>query len=92
MSFFTDYQLHEHDLKPLFGNDKNKKVPIRRVELISYDGDEFAVIVYLNKLYTIRADHLYTKWGRFGEVPVIPQKDLDIVSEIKDIGQIKWLK
>ncbi len=62
---FTDY--------PLDGLDyPGMEAPIREVEPIDYDQDKYVGVLFNGKRYSFKAGYLYTKSGRFGEVPQYP--------------------
>jgi hypothetical protein len=69
---FTDY--------PLYHREAGKLAPIRKVEVLSFDGNKYVKIKYRGRLFEIKAGYLYIKYGRYGEVPRIKLKTIPIIS------------
>ena len=69
---YTDYPIVE------LGDIAEKKAPIRKVMPISWDGDKYVKVLVGGIYQEIKAGYIYTKFGRFGDVPTFDTKDLEI--------------
>lgn len=58
---WTDY--------PLLPDEAGKRAPIRRVRALGWDGNRYALIRWGGRIWELKAGYLYSKPGRFGEVP-----------------------
>ena len=73
MIAYTDYPFLE-----LGDKEYDRNAPISAVELICYDGDKYVGVKFEGKLLheSVKTGYLYTIWGRYGEVPVVPHEHL----------------
>ena len=55
----------------------DKLAPIRKVKVLSYDGNKYAQIQFLDGIYEIKVGYLYSEPGRCGEVSPIKPSDID---------------
>ena len=65
---WTDY--------PLLQEECGRAGPIRRVRVLRYDRDKYALIRWGRALFTIKAGYLYQRAGRCTEVPPIDVEQL----------------
>ncbi len=72
MKAYTDYPFD------FLGDVISVEAVIRECDVISYDGDKYCKIIVEGIETEIKSGYLYSKCGRFGEVPVINIKDLPI--------------
>ncbi len=79
---YTDYPI-------LFlGDTPDQPAPIRKVKVISWDGDKYAIVhVPTGHFVAIKAGYIYSESGRLGEVP---QLDMTGVS-IESITPPEWV-
>ena len=70
MKVFTDYPIVE------LGDIENKIAPIRKVELISYDGDKYAYVIAEGYIVSFKACYLYTAPVRCGKGKRLPKRIL----------------
>ena len=70
---WTDYPFTE------LGDVPFKPAPIRRVNVISYDGDKYAKISFKDHgdILEVKAGYLYRKPGRCGDVECISRRKLE---------------
>jgi hypothetical protein len=70
LTAWTDYPFAE------LGDKPNTLAPIRKVEVVDFDGDKYATIKWRNRALTVKSGYLYSSKGRLGEVPGIDWNDL----------------
>jgi len=70
MYAYTDYPLISMGDKP------NKPAPMRRVELISYDGDKYCMVRIGKNIFEIKTGYLYTCQCIQGKIPYVGAKVL----------------
>jgi hypothetical protein len=56
---FTDYPI------PALGDNPYTKAPLREVEVISYDGDEWCEVLFEEKKFSVKRYYLYTLIDNF---------------------------
>jgi hypothetical protein len=66
---YTDYPFVE------LGDEPNKIAPIRKVLPISYDNDKYVNVLVEGIYSEIKAGYIYTKYGRYGNVPAFNPKE-----------------
>ena len=69
MIAYTDYPLLH------LGDIAGKPAPVRKVKVVAYDGDKYAVCNLNNKSFSIKAGYLYNEDGSpvdIAKVPVDP--------------------
>lgn len=71
VSGWTDYPFTQ------LGDIPNTVAPIRKVEVLSYDGDKRAKIIVEGIKTEIKAGYLYGQPGRFGQVKQINRRKLE---------------
>lgn len=76
---WTDYPIVE------LGDISGKRAPIRRVEVLSYDGDKYVTIQVMGtKVVTsFKCGYLYQTKGRCGDVKVISRLKLERMVEVE---------
>jgi len=68
---WTDYPLAKSDGRGICDSRGYSLAPIRRVELIGWDGNKYCMIKYRNKFYSLKLCYIYSAPGRLLEVPCI---------------------
>ena len=71
MKAWTDYPF------TWLGDILYQEAPIREIEVLSYDGDKYCRIAVCGDEDEIKSGYIYQNKGRYGETPVITQKQLD---------------
>ena len=74
MEVYTDYPFKE------LGDEPYRKAPIRKVSVLSWDGDKYCRIIVDGFETEVKAGYLYTSYGRYGEVPSVKLEYLPTVS------------
>ena len=72
---WTDYPFVE------LGDIPYEKAPIRRVQVLSFDGNKYAKISYMGMYLEVKAGYLYGKAGRCSTVPRIALRKLERMKE-----------
>lgn len=72
MLAYTDYPIVE------LGDISRQKAPIRKVKIISFDGNKYCKVKVEGIIKEIKAGYLYSEPGALGEVPVIDYRNLPI--------------
>ena len=67
---YTDYPITE------LGDAPNQTAPVRKVALLSYDGDKYARVLIQGITKEIRLGYLYESEGRYGEVGCVATSKL----------------
>lgn len=62
MKYYTDYPFKE------LGDEEYKKAPIRKIEIISYDGNKYCKVKFEGNILELKSGYIYKKHGRNGEV------------------------
>jgi hypothetical protein len=77
-TYFTDYPFVR------LGDDSGVEAPIRRIQLISFDGTKYVRILLIDhNLYEeIKWSYIFTSSGRLGEVPVISFDEVKQLLEV----------
>lgn len=75
MKAYTDYPIIE------LGDVSGKKAPIRKCEVVGWDGDKYCKVVVGTSLVEtdIKSGYLYREAGRCGDTPVIDVRKLPII-------------
>jgi len=60
---YTDYPFTE------LGDTPEKLAPIRKIFPLNYDGDKYCDVIVDGIKSNIKAGYIYTKRGRYGNVP-----------------------
>lgn len=70
---WTDYPFTE------LGDADGKVAPVRRINVIEYDGDKYADIFVLGTglLTSIKCGYIYSQPGRYGQVKVMDRRKLE---------------
>ena len=69
---YTDY--------PIFGLDiPHQRAPIRRVRVLSYDGNKYCWVKWHGFLFEVKYGYIFDKPGRAGQVPCWGHKQLSTV-------------
>lgn len=71
MQAYTDYPISK------LGDTPYEKAPIRRCNILSYDGSLYCKVEVGGVVEEIKSGYLYTAFGRYGDVPNISYKELD---------------
>lgn len=73
LTCWTDYPFEE------LGDAPNQIAPIRRVAVLSYDGDKYAKVEVIETGATseIKIGYLYSASGRCGQVQVVDRRKLE---------------
>ena len=71
MNYWTDYPFTSLGDKPYV------EAPIRKCQLVSYDGDKYVTIAIGGTRYSIKAGYVYRKPGRCGDVPSVSHRVLN---------------
>lgn len=85
---WTDYPLIQ------LGDTPGAKAPIRRVQVLDYDGNKYATVRVIGEprplLFGIKAGYLYSLPGRLGRVPNVRRRKLErgIYSRIDEENKI----
>jgi len=85
MEAFTDYPIRD------LGDSPNEIAPIREVEVLSYDGNKYCMILVDGVTTEVKSGYLYHGVGRAGEVPCFMHDelgDLPITQDYKTLLQI----
>lgn len=75
MHFYTDYPILE------LGDEPHKPAPVRECTILRYDGDKYCDVVVEGIKTNFKAGYIYTKRGRYAEVPSISYKELKSFEE-----------
>jgi hypothetical protein len=77
-TYFTDYPFVR------LGDEGGVEAPIRRIQLISYDGNKYVRVLLIDhNLYEdIKWGYIYTSSGKLGEVPVISFDEIKKLPEV----------
>ena len=67
---YTDYPITE------LGDAPNQTAPVRKVVLLSYDGDKYARVLVQGITKEIKLGYLYESEGRYGEVGCVSGSSL----------------
>lgn len=70
MKAWTDYPF------TWLGDTAGQAAPVRKVKVLSYDGNKYCRITVCGGEAEIKAGYLYQRAGRCGEVPVITHRRL----------------
>lgn len=62
---YTDYPFEE------LGDKLYEEAPVREIKVLSFDGNKYCRILLGNIKTEIKAGYIYTKPGRYNEVPNI---------------------
>lgn len=73
MKAYTDYPFEE------LGDIAYKGAPVREVKILSYDNDKYCEIEVEGILTEVKSGYLYKSPGRYGEVPFVEVKDLEML-------------
>jgi len=65
------------------GDNAGEIAPIRKIKVISYDGDKYCRIVVDGREEEIKSGYIYQKHGRIGEVPAITRRQLGMLPSTK---------
>lgn len=68
MKAWTDYPITS------LGDIAGQPAPVRPCDVLSYDGNKYCVCIVGDVRETIKAGYLYTREGRYGEVPPITRR------------------
>jgi hypothetical protein len=86
MQAWTDYPFVS------LGDVSGELAPVRKVRVVSWDGDKYCKIVVEGKEEEVKAGYLYSARGRIGEVPCV---SIDSLSQLDDEDETqdfsKWL-
>lgn len=77
MIAYTDYPIIE------LGDISGRIAPIRKCNVIFYDGNKYCQIEIDSVKKEVKAGYLYIRPGRYGEVPGIDVGKLEIDTRIK---------
>lgn len=73
MKFFieawTDYPFS------FLGDELNQLAPVRKIIVLDYDGDKYVNIIVDGYYDRIKSGYVYSRPGRYGEVPVLPTSE-----------------
>jgi hypothetical protein len=85
MKFWTDYPIEK------LGDHAFEDAPIREVKIISYDGNKYCKCKISGVIEEIKSGYIYTKPGRYAEVPCITDDQLDMfdITLIESLEDIK---
>lgn len=72
---WTDYPMS------FLGDIEGEPAPVRKVEIISYDGDKYCDILVGGMPCTVKRGYLYQREGRYGRVPPITDMQLLMLEE-----------
>lgn len=75
MEAWTDYPFE------WLGDEPYRKAPVRKIQVLSYDGNKYCRISVCGGEDEIKSCYVYTEKGRYGEVPVIPKDKLSTLLE-----------
>lgn len=96
---WTDYPFIE------LGDTPNQKAPVRRIRVLSYDGDKYCKIDVEGKYLTeqkyttiikeqllteIKSGYIYQSPGRYGEVPGITKEQINLLKVVPYVDQYKY--
>ncbi len=70
MKAYTDYPFI------FLGDVEFEEAPIRKIEVLSYDGRKYCKILVEGLHSEIKFRYIYSKKGRYGEVPSLSDKQL----------------
>ena len=66
---WTDYPIIQ------LGDSGGKEAPVRKLNMIEYDGDKYALVEVCGLATEIKIGYIYHKKGRCGEVPRLTHKE-----------------
>jgi hypothetical protein len=71
---WTDYPFVE------LGDEPYKEAPVRQVTVVAYGRDKYATVTFVtnNMRLQVKTGYLYSKRGRFGQVPQINVRKLEL--------------
>lgn len=75
MKAYTDYPFIE------LGDTSGKEAPVRECVILSYDGDKYCTVLVEGIHGEVKSGYLYTKYGRYGEVPNVGSKLEELLQE-----------
>lgn len=68
---WTDYPFTE------LGDIPQQPAPIRRVKVLAYDGNKYAIVEISNVISSVKWGYLYQRPGRLGQVKNISRRKLE---------------
>lgn len=82
MKAWTDYPFIN------LGDKPNEVAPVREIEVLSYDGDKYCRVKFAGVFEEeIKSGYIYQREGRYGEVPHITRRQLEILANVEVQGQ-----
>jgi hypothetical protein len=75
---WTDYPITK------LGDAPHVNAPIRRAEVLTYDGGRYCLVRVSGVVVEIKAGYLYVRRGRLGHVPQVLAKHLDLLPRTVD--------
>lgn len=79
MEVWTDYPILE------LGDKSGVEAPIRKCEVLGWDGDKYASVIVEGIRTTFKAGYLYPKEQRCGDGPPINRGDLPVIDIYEDV-------
>lgn len=76
---WTDYPFEE------LGDTPGKPAPIRHINVVSYDGDKYAVVSFEKSgdFLSVKIGYLYSQPGRYGQVKPINRRKIERMGDGK---------